>query len=77
MHGNVWERCQDVWDKNYYAASPPDDPGGPPGSTGRVVRGGGCGQPAGCCRSAYRNSSAPGWRSGDLGFRVSQVLAEK
>jgi len=45
MAGNIWEWCFDVYDNNYYAASPYNNPLGPP-DTGkpdqeRVNRGGG------------------------------------
>jgi formylglycine-generating enzyme required for sulfatase activity len=40
MHGNVAEYCQDWYEANYYAQSPPVDPQGPATGTQRVVRGG-------------------------------------
>jgi formylglycine-generating enzyme required for sulfatase activity len=42
MSGNVFERCNDWYDANYYAVSPGSNPTGPSSSTssGRVQRGG-------------------------------------
>ncbi|MGA2621645.1 MAG: SUMF1/EgtB/PvdO family nonheme iron enzyme, partial [Thermoguttaceae bacterium] len=77
MHGNVWQWCQDWYDKDYYTNTPTDDPAGPSGGSDRVGRGGSWINPARNCRSALRNDFEPGDRRGDLGFRVSRVLADK
>ena len=55
MHGNVWEWCQDWLGDRYYATSPVDDPTGPSGGPGRVVRGGGWYDDAASCRAGSRN----------------------
>jgi hypothetical protein len=55
MAGNVWEWCADLWEK---------------GAVRRVIRGGGWGDGAGHCRSAFRGRSEPANRWVDLGFRV-------
>jgi formylglycine-generating enzyme required for sulfatase activity len=70
MHGNVWEWCLDSFAS--YPAGAVTDPfvtNGP----NRVLRGGGWGNSSNVCRSALRNSVAPGLTGVDLGFRV--VLA--
>jgi len=74
MHGNVAEWCLDSYAQ--YSSASVTDPfvtGGPT----RVYRGGGWFEfyPLGSffCRSAYRESNAPGFTDNELGFRV--VLA--
>ena len=40
MSGNVSEWCYDLYDADYYSASPADNPKGPEKGTSRVIRGG-------------------------------------
>jgi len=72
MHGNVYEFCADRYDVDYYAISPAGDPQGPETGQYRVIRGGGCNEPAWFCRAAYRQG---GHERRDcfynLGFRVA------
>lgn len=70
MHGNVYEWCQDRYDKKYYAKSPGTDPQGPSTGSDRVYRGGSWNLNARYCRSVYRNYDSPNYRHGDLGFRL-------
>jgi formylglycine-generating enzyme required for sulfatase activity/serine/threonine protein kinase len=94
MHGNVWERCWDIFEGDYYKHSPDSDPVGPspppkaigeksktknkptsnPGPSdapGRVIRGGGWRDPAGC-RGASRSWNPPDQRSDINGFRIAR-----
>jgi len=57
IHGNLWE-----WTDDWYTKG-----------SGRVDRGGGWSGEAAGCRSANRDRSTPGFRGGDLGFRVALV----
>ena len=75
MHGNVWQWCQDLWDENYYANSPTENPQGPDHGAARLLRGGSWYYDPMDCRSAYRNGYYPGLRIIGFGFRVVVVPA--
>jgi formylglycine-generating enzyme required for sulfatase activity len=71
LHGNVWEWVQDWYGD--YPSEPQSDPSGPESGSARVIRGGGWGDGAGNCRSAYRGGYDPGVRGGNLGFRLARL----
>lgn len=67
MHGNVWEWCEDAYanyNKNHWR-----DPVNHSGS-GRVVRGGSWDSDARGARSGWRDYVHPGYRAGNVGFRL-------
>jgi formylglycine-generating enzyme required for sulfatase activity len=74
MHGNVAEWCHDVYDKNYYQASPENNPRGPADGKEYVLRGGSWKSTAETLRSSYRLGESPGFSDACLardaiGFR--------
>ena len=63
LYGNVSEWCHDVFDPDYYANSPTDNPKGPEPSEPnpkRVVRGGSWRATASMCRNTFRQGQTTG-----------------
>ena len=67
-HGNVWEWCSD-WYRDYGADSL-YNPSGPRRGSLKVMRGGAWDSDSWYCRSAARQSAAPGSYNANIGFRV-------
>jgi formylglycine-generating enzyme required for sulfatase activity len=73
MHGNVWQWCEDRYDKDYYQNSPARNPRGPGTGSFHVLRGGSFSDPPRFCRAAFRIRSGPASRNFGIGFRVVRM----
>jgi hypothetical protein len=74
MHGNVYEMCHDIYDKNSYQHASLNDPQGPAAGGNRVIRGGNWYYTASNARSASRDYVKPALRSYYYGFRYVRAL---
>jgi formylglycine-generating enzyme required for sulfatase activity len=74
MHGNVWEWCQDWYDKYYYKNSPTTDPPGPSTGSMKATRGGCWSYFAIRCRSTSRAHPTPDARDEIKGFRLVRTI---
>ncbi len=79
VHGNVWERCADVWSENGYQLKPRNliETGGAATLGDReycVVRGGSWESNPGRLRAAYRTRASLRNRYSDRGFRLVKTL---
>ncbi len=70
MSGNVWEWCEDVYDKNAYSKHAPKNPLVSSGGSSRVIRGGSYRNDPKGVWVTYRYGDIPDNVDGDIGFRV-------
>jgi len=71
MTGNVWELCEDYYDRNYYNFGEANNPvNSTANSNGRVIRGGSIDSPPKFCRVSNRFWDEPTVTNQNFGFRV-------
>ncbi|HUJ22739.1 MAG TPA: SUMF1/EgtB/PvdO family nonheme iron enzyme [Bryobacteraceae bacterium] len=71
---NVHEWCSDWFQRDYYAASPENNPQGPAEGQRRASRGGSWRHHIKVSRCAARSSIPPHFQYADYGFRVAQEI---
>ncbi|MCB9496543.1 MAG: SUMF1/EgtB/PvdO family nonheme iron enzyme [Fibrobacteria bacterium] len=76
MSGNVWSWTADWYASDTYSKSRRDDPAGPDGGRGKVIRGGSWMTGPDGALAGYRDGLAPGLRYiGSVGFRCAYPTA--
>ncbi len=73
MTGNVWERCSDRYNEDYYSNSPNSNPQGSSSGSLHLLRGGCWVNSLEYCRVSARRSSVPTARDNINGFRLVLV----
>lgn len=77
LSGNTWEWCADWFSATFDRTAPGNDPKGPPGGQGRVMKGGSFLCHRSYCnryRVAARTSNAPDSSGANLGFRCAMDM---
>ena len=69
MAGSVAEWCQDWFEREYYGASPSENPQGPAAGQYKIVRGGAWSDGPNRITVHFRNWARPNQRTPNLGFR--------
>lgn len=75
--GNVWQWCDDLHSRDYYATSADTDPPPPETGNGRTGRGGAFSLSKELMNTSCRTGFPPASRQGNIGFRVVVAAAKK
>ena len=77
MIGNVWEWCNDFYQKEYYFTISDPNPQGPRSGSYRVIRGGSWDSSPEYLRSSLRGKQNPSLKNSNLGFRCAYSVEKK
>jgi formylglycine-generating enzyme required for sulfatase activity len=77
MSGNVWEWCEDIFDKNAYSKHARNNPVRTSWGSARVYRGGSWSSNPRNVRTANRDMDSPNFRKYNLGFRLCLPDADR